>query len=77
MVTNETTSISNISLIQQLDLTKLKEKEFSCFLFIFTTRIIIHLYLPVVLLSPANPARPGLLAMFAPLEMTFVLFPSI
>ncbi len=33
-------------------------------------------YLPVALLSPANPATPGLLAILVFLESVCVLFPS-
>jgi len=58
--------------------TKLKESEFLVVLILQQgSYITIHFYLPVTLLSLANPATPGLLAIFAPLEIVFVLFASI
>ena len=63
-----------------IQLPSLKKGNFSLLLFGFynkTSSIILCLYLPVALLSPDNPAMPGLLAIFAPLEIIFVLFPSI
>jgi hypothetical protein len=57
---------------------KLKEREFLVVLILQQgSYITIHFYLPVTLLSLANPATPGLLAIFAALEIIFVLFPSI